>query len=206
MKKLIPIAAIVLLSVSYLSGQVQLSAKNYTIPDTPTNLVATAFSPTEVHLTWNDVSNETRYNIYTQLNSVWTLFDTTTTNVCTYSHQSLNPQTNYCYVVASFNSGQSSILSNNACATTFVGVNEQTMNKMDLKLSPNPVTDILTIEHQGADKFINLNIYDLEGRLVRSQNVSSNKTIIDISILHKGIYFLSLIGNSVTINEKFIKD
>ncbi len=203
MKKIFSVFVIALLFVSHFSGQNLLAVKSYTMPDQPMNLIATAFSPTEVHLTWDDVSNETRYNIYTQINSVWTLIDTTGINVCSYSHQNLNPQTNYCYAVASFNSGIPSNLSNNSCATTLVGVKEQTKNKISLKLYPNPTKDKLFIESE-IESTQYINITNTLGQVMASILVKEKE--IDVSSLPKGIYFISFKLESQIKTYKFIKE
>lgn len=207
MKMLRSILVFILMAISVLIGPGKvLAAESLTIPDTPKNLVATPSSPTVVHLTWDDVSNEDQYIVYVKINNAWTVFDTTAADSCAYSHKKLNPNTNYCYAVASSNKGTTSMLSNFACASTFVGIKDQTKNELNCRLYPNPVRDILIFEYRESDEVFKVSLYDVNGCLVYSKNASCNKTVIDLSLLQNGIYFLNIFGNDISINEKLIKE
>jgi len=84
---------------------------------------------------------------------------------------------------------------------TTEGIGEQNGNFM---VYPNPVNDKLTIEAQESiDK---LEIYNLMGALVYSQNDCSNKAEIAVSELPTGIYFLRLTMNGGTQVLRFVKE
>jgi len=71
-----------------------------------------------------------------------------------------------------------------------------------LSIYPNPSNNIINIDSK--NELLNtINLYDISGKLLIEKNdVSTNNLVIDISILSKGIYFITL-NNSVT--KKIIK-
>jgi glycosyl hydrolase family 57 len=83
-----------------------------TSPDTPTNVVATAASSTQIDVSWSPSSNATSYIVFrggTQL---------TTTSATSYDDLSVLPNTQYCYAIEGVNSGGTSTQSVQVCATT----------------------------------------------------------------------------------------
>ncbi|HEX8524410.1 MAG TPA: NPCBM/NEW2 domain-containing protein [Tepidisphaeraceae bacterium] len=93
-----------------------------TAPAAPSNLTATAASPTQINLSWKDNSgNETGFKIERSLkaNTGWSLIGTVSANVTTYSDtNSLNPGTTYYYRVRATNVVGDSANSNTASAAT----------------------------------------------------------------------------------------
>lgn len=84
-----------------------------TIPEAPTNLVATATGQTAISLTWDAVPNATSYNVYSNGNVVVSGFAQTT-----YIVKNLTPGIQYCYEVKAVNEAGKSEASESACATT----------------------------------------------------------------------------------------
>ncbi len=84
-----------------------------TIPEAPTNLVATATGQTTISLTWDAVQNATSYKVYSNGNVVVSGFAQTT-----YIVKNLTPGTQYCYEVKAVNEAGESEASESACATT----------------------------------------------------------------------------------------
>jgi hypothetical protein len=90
-------------------------------PNTPTNLRISVISPTQLRLTWDDVSNETGFRIYggdpiasppsTQVGSVGA-------NVTTFDISGLITGRNYCYTVTAFNASGESAPTGQVCSTT----------------------------------------------------------------------------------------
>jgi hypothetical protein len=79
--------------------------------------------------------------------------------------------------------------------------------KKDLKIYPNPAWDIITV--QLPDTFISsgiLTIYNNFGETVLRREISglNNSFAIDVSNFIKGIYFMSVNSNSITISSKLI--
>jgi len=68
-------------------------------------------------------------------------------------------------------------------------------------LYPNPVKDVL---YFSAGKVAKAEVYDLNGRLVKTSAVSNNS--VNVSSLSKGVYFIILHTDKGTVKEKFIKN
>lgn len=84
----------------------------------PTNVVATTLSTSQIYLAWDTVTNATYYNIYrsTLYSGPYTLITTTTTPY--YADNSLAPGTTYYYKVQAVNSQYTGAYSNIVYATT----------------------------------------------------------------------------------------
>lgn len=89
------------------------------------------------------------------------------------------------------------------CVTiSTVSLDEQA-DEMNLSLFPNPATSTLTIENEGV-KIKTISILDVTGKTV--ETISENTSIINVSNLNKGIYFLQIHTNKGLISKKFIKE
>ncbi len=83
------------------------------LPNTPTNVVATAASATEIDVTWAVASNATSYIVKRGGSPIGTAVSTS------FPDTGLSPSTLYCYtVIASNSTGASAESSPSACATT----------------------------------------------------------------------------------------
>jgi len=69
-------------------------------------------------------------------------------------------------------------------------------------LYPNPVKEVLYFSASG--KVAKAEIYDLNGRLVKTATVSNNS--VNVSSLSKGVYLIILHTDKGTVKEKFIKN
>lgn len=86
----------------------------------------------------------------------------------------------------------------NNCATV---LSTNTYDLSSIKIFPNPVEDILTI--QNTEK-ITLKIYGTNGSLLKTKTANSNLEI-DISSFSSGLYFLEISNLSSREKRKFIK-
>ena len=91
-------------------------------PAAPSNLIATAYSPTQINLAWTDnATNETGFTIQRSANSNFTGVTTITLNAVdqvAYSNTGRAANTTYYYRVRAFNADGFSAWSNTASATT----------------------------------------------------------------------------------------
>jgi hypothetical protein len=77
---------------------------------------------------------------------------------------------------------------------------------IDVKLSPIPADDILKVEISGSNlKSGILNLYDVQGRLLISEEVIANGlTTMDVSVVESGLYFLVLVEEEkILLTKKF---
>lgn len=85
--------------------------------------------------------------------------------------------------------------------------NEFTEILLEAKVFPNPVVNNLNLSIKNFD-FENLNyqLYDIQGKLINSQNITSDQTTIDVENNPSGIYLLKVNSNSKEIKSfKIIK-
>lgn len=78
----------------------------------------------------------------------------------------------------------------------------------DLKLSPNPVQDILDLRFEPIGDDAWARIFDLNGRLVQATplfNGVSGQERIDVQDLEQGTYLLEILSQGKSLTERFVK-
>jgi len=90
---------------------------------------------------------------------------------------------------------------------TYTHIENNTPDLSNIKLYPNPATEILTIEFSHPEKSIKLNMLSASGQLVYFKTLKNSYTEnIDLSGFSKGIYFLQIQnGNLVEIKKIVIQ-
>ena len=83
------------------------------------------------------------------------------------------------------------------CDPALVGINEP--KQVDFVLSPNPSSDIITI--QTTEPWQQALIYDMTGKLVKSSTFSSSMEIVD---LPNGIYSMLLSSDEHRLSKRFV--
>lgn len=83
-----------------------------------------------------------------------------------------------------------------------------TADKAILKVYPNPVSEILTIDlsDQIIDENSMLEVVDVSGRKLQQLTISSSVSHLPVSTYQSGIYFISLKTHDAIIKAKFIKE
>lgn len=76
-----------------------------------------------------------------------------------------------------------------------------------ITLSPNPVSETLTIHYPGVSGKINIRITDLTGRVIQSETAIMNSDYrrIDVRKLMPGMYFLEIGNGQKKSTVKFVK-
>jgi len=72
----------------------------------------------------------------------------------------------------------------------------------DVKIYPNPATDNITVENLEGGT---LSIVNVNGVVVLQQDIANNRTVIDVSRLADGVYFLKAVNKDNTATTKLIK-
>lgn len=80
----------------------------------------------------------------------------------------------------------------NIASTEDVGIGNY--NLSDIKVYPNPATDLLTISSENGSNIQNVKIYDLQGKLIK--NVQSDYSKIDLSQIKSGLYIIQITTES----------
>jgi large repetitive protein len=100
----------------------EVAATTFAPTAAPTGVVATAFSATQINLSWSDnATNETGYRISRRLTSVtaWTDLATIAANATSYNSTGLTAATGYAYRVSAVAPGGALVSASEVTATTF---------------------------------------------------------------------------------------
>ena len=174
-------------------------------PAAPQNLTAEALIHNEIRLSWDSVAGATGYKVY-QFEELLGEVKNTTADI-----YSLADSTQYCFKVTAINATGESEKSNEACATTLdpvqpeqpeepgEGVEE---NATAFNIYPNPVNDKLYIETQ--TQTLTVEIYDVYGRQQSMVN-GQQSTVIDVTSLNSGIYFVKVVTENGETVQRFVK-
>ena len=110
---------------------------------------------------------------------------------------------------ASVSGNYAVVVTEGNCTDTSTCVNLSTVSVYDLgsamdsyQLYPNPTTEKITIYN--FDLFIdNITIVDVTGKLVKS--FTPKRSVIDVSMLQKGIYFVKIQHGEEVVTQKMVK-
>ena len=83
----------------------------------------------------------------------------------------------------------------------FANLNELTNS--NVKIYPNPTSDILTISSSNYLGKYSIEMYDNTGKLVKEYSLSEQETQISVNELSEGIYTIKLIGENYSQTTKF---
>jgi hypothetical protein len=72
-----------------------------------------------------------------------------------------------------------------------------------IRIYPNPAFDYIYISGNMKGNST-IKIFDMNGRLVKSENITKNDTKIYLSELHTGIYFIRISGNNCNVVNKLV--
>jgi hypothetical protein len=90
-----------------------------------------------------------------------------------------------------------------------VGLNEQVkFREMNLKVYPNPVTNLLTVQLDDIGKTkSNLEILSVNGKVLSTRNITGMQTVyLDLSHLERGIYICRYRNSETTKTAKIVKN
>lgn len=89
--------------------------------------------------------------------------------------------------------------------TRLLDLNENDLSDQ-IKLYPNPITENTTIELTKGHNIASIEIYSPIGKLIKTINPNETITMLDLSELAKGVYFLILKDSNVrTFTQRIIK-
>ena len=88
--------------------------------------------------------------------------------------------------------------------TPYVDVPTYTESRSDLKLWPNPAQALLNVESE-KNQMESISILDMNGKTILHKNITDFQTILDISSLSSGVYFIKAIYQEGIAIEKFVK-
>lgn len=83
-------------------------------------------------------------------------------------------------------------------------VNDNKIKKDNIIIYPNPVDDILYIQNI-YNNILNINIFDINGRVVKSKKENTKELTINVSNLEKGVFFVEITTPKDVKILKFVK-
>ena len=83
------------------------------------------------------------------------------------------------------------------------GIYEEVENLPEVKLFPNPCSDILTIDLLGQEK-MEIELVDVTGRIISKHMPKHQQLQIDLSAYSSGIYFVRIVSKSGILTKKLI--
>ena len=79
------------------------------------------------------------------------------------------------------------------------------IDNSSINLHPNPVNDRLYIETQTLTQTLTIEIYDVYGRCQELSAISGQPSVIDVSGLNSGVYFVKVVTENGEAVQRFIK-
>ncbi|MEO9532022.1 MAG: DNRLRE domain-containing protein [Crocinitomicaceae bacterium] len=86
--------------------------------------------------------------------------------------------------------------------TEFVGLAQ--VNGMNVAMFPNPAQDVLNVVIEGNSELVNLNVLDMNGRLVYQTATSNSTTTINLSAFENGVYLVEMIANGSRTTQRIV--
>jgi hypothetical protein len=83
-----------------------------------------------------------------------------------------------------------------ACGNNDFYLSIAKQNKQEIVIYPNPSTGNINIEIQADCLNEMLRIYNVYGQLIHDESLNNLKTIIDLTSLNSGVYFISIKNKS----------
>lgn len=74
-----------------------------------------------------------------------------------------------------------------------------------VSIYPNPTTNKVTLELSDVGEELTLDMYNLGGKLIEEQSITTSKSVLDLSDYDSGIYLLKLSSTKGVFNTKIIK-
>ena len=74
----------------------------------------------------------------------------------------------------------------------------------EINIYPIPATDELTIENTTQQDFA-LQLFDINGKLIKAEQLSNYRNNLDVSSLNSGVYILKLSNKSGVYTKRIIK-
>ena len=94
------------------------------------------------------------------------------------------------------------------CSTNLLAVNSYDTILNSIFVHPNPSNGLFNIKNSGKILIDNIEVLDINGRIINVINVNSNKlnTTLDLSQVSSGLYFFKIYASNTVITKKVLKD
>jgi hypothetical protein len=75
----------------------------------------------------------------------------------------------------------------------------------DIVLCPNPAHDFITLKMPEGLQHSTVDIFNIQGKKLRTFSINTNRERLDVSAFPSGIYFVNIQANENHFTKKFIK-
>ena len=76
--------------------------------------------------------------------------------------------------------------------STCVGIQENKNSDVKISFYPNPVNNLLSVDVENTDEAIKIKLFSILGQEILQQEIITTKSVIDLSALNSGMYYLSV--------------
>ena len=116
--------------------------------------------------------------------------------------------TNLCFRIKSPNNKIETLVSNNSICKEFeiLSLEEKLVNtNSDYTISPNPFTDVVTLNNDNPERITNVTIYNMNGsNIFTNTKIKDNK--LDLTFLDRGVYLIKIGTETNVYSKKIIKN
>jgi len=85
-----------------------------------------------------------------------------------------------------------------------VGIDDMFLSTVNIY--PNPTTGLITIEiEETTSESVSLTIQSINGKTLMSKQINQRKTVLDVSDIPNGIYFITIVDKDQIGRFKMIK-
>jgi len=167
------------------------------------------------NLIWTDYIgfNVATYNIYRSVNNNnYEMIASISSSFNSYTDIDA-PEGSVYYFVEVINENGCNLLSrgisnslSNIATNSALGINDNEF--LDVSIYPNPATGLLNINLPILNKSVNLQLFDLTGKMIKSRKIEENypggKLIMDVSDVKPGVFFVKMQSENKTLTRKII--
>jgi ligand-binding sensor domain-containing protein len=75
----------------------------------------------------------------------------------------------------------------------------------DIVLYPNPADDFITLKMSDGLRNSMVDIFDIQGKKIRTYSINNNRQLLDVSSFPSGIYLVKIQSDKNSTVKKFIK-
>lgn len=177
-----------------------LTCATYISCETPTLFPATT-NEHQIYLSWTASPYFNEYIIYRNNQIIDTVSGTTFIDTPPENGTYCDSNT-YCYRIKAICLSTTSDFSNESCATIPSSVLEFSTD--NISIFPNPARENIHISVPNVKKPLNLSIFDITGKVLKSFKITDKSMDINVLDLQKGIYLIKIYDNQSIISKKLI--
>jgi len=115
--------------------------------------------------------------------------------------------------IPSMNGSYAVIITNNSCSDTStcalvftINLYDKSMNEKEALVFPNPFTNKIIIELNGAIRYTSISIFNSIGQQLIYQQMNENQLTLDLLALESGLYFLRISDETSSVIKRIIKE